>query len=170
LDTSLAYRRHFPAVNWITSYSLYIDSVQDWFVESIAHDWRELRDKTMFLLQKEVELQEIVQLVGPDALPEGEKAILEVTRMIREDFLQQSAFDEIDSYCPLEKQYWMLKAILTFNDATIEALSKGVALQQMLDLPVKTDIARMKEQKDVGTIERLIEKIYGSFQSLEAAK
>jgi V/A-type H+-transporting ATPase subunit A len=124
----------------------------------------------MFLLQKEVELQEIVQLVGPDALPEGEKAILEVTRMIREDFLQQSAFDEIDSYCPLEKQYWMLKAILTFNDATIEALSKGVALQQMLDLPVKTDIARMKEQKDVGTIERLIEKIYGSFQSLEAAK
>jgi V/A-type H+-transporting ATPase subunit A len=90
--------------------------------------------------------------------------------MIREDFLQQSAFDEIDSYCPLEKQYWMLKAILTFNDATIEALSKGVALQQMLDLPVKTDIARMKEQKDVGTIERLIEKIYGSFQSLEAAK
>jgi len=166
----LAYRRHFPAVNWITSYSLYIDSVQDWFVESIAHDWRELRDQTMFLLQKEVELQEIVQLVGPDALPEGEKAILEVTRMIREDFLQQSAFDEIDSYCPLEKQYWMLKAILTFNDATIEALSKGVALQQMLDLPVKTDIARMKEQKDVGTIERLIEKIYGSFQSLEAAK
>ncbi len=170
LDTSLAYRRHFPAVNWITSYSLYIDSVQDWFEESIAHDWRELRDQTMFLLQKEVELQEIVQLVGPDALPEGEKAILEVTRMIREDFLQQSAFDEIDSYCPLEKQYWMLKAILTFNDATIEALSKGVALQQMLDLPVKTDIARMKEQKDVGTIERLIEKIYGSFQSLEAAK
>lgn len=170
LDTSLAYRRHFPAVNWITSYSLYIDSVQDWFVDSIARDWRELRDKTMFLLQKEVELQEIVQLVGPDALPEGEKAILEVTRMIREDFLQQSAFDEIDSYCPLEKQYWMLKAILTFNDATIEALSKGVALQQMLDLPVKTDIARMKEQKDVGTIERLIEKIEGSVRALEAAK
>ncbi len=104
LDTSLAYRRHFPAVNWINSYSLYLDSVQESLVDTIAHDWRELRDKTMFLLQKEVELQEIVQLVGPDALPETEKAILEVTRMIREDFLQQSAFDEIDSFCPLEKQ------------------------------------------------------------------
>ena len=168
LDTNLAYRRHFPAVNWINSYSLYIDSVQDWFMESVARDWRELRDKTMFLLQKEVELQEIVQLVGPDALPEGEKAILEVTRMIREDFLQQSAFDEIDSFCPLEKQYWMLKTILTFHEAITEGLSKGVALQQILDLPVKTDIARMKEQKDIGAIEGLIEKINGSIGSLEA--
>ena len=105
LDTSLAYRRHFPAINWIKSYSLYLDSVKDWFTDNVSHDWRELRDKTMFLLQKEVELQEIVQLVGPDALPEGEKAILEVTRMIREDFLQQSAFQESDSFCPLEKRY-----------------------------------------------------------------
>src|ERR1035437_9497004 len=130
LDTSLAYRRRFPAVNWINSYSLYIESVEDWFAENIAPDWRELRDKTMFLLQQEVELQEIVQLVGPDALPESEKAILEVTRMVREDFLQQSAFDEVDSFCPLEKQYWMLKAILTFHDAITEALSKGASLQQ----------------------------------------
>ncbi|MGZ4909404.1 MAG: V-type ATP synthase subunit A [Halobacteriota archaeon] len=168
LDTNLAYRRHFPAVNWINSYSLYIDSVQDWFMDNVARDWRGLRDKTMFLLQKEVELQEIVQLVGPDALPEGEKAILEVTRMIREDFLQQSAFDEIDSFCPLEKQYWMLKTILTFHEAITEGLSKGIALHQMLDLPVKTDIARMKEQTDIGAIEGLIEKINGSIGSLEA--
>ncbi len=170
LDTSLAYRRHFPAINWINSYSLYVDSVQDWFVDSIARDWRFLRDKTMFLLQKEVELQEIVQLVGPDALPEGEKAILEVTRMIREDFLQQSAFDEIDSFCPLDKQYWMLKAILTFHDAITEALSKGVSLPQVLELPVKTEIARMKELKDVGTIETLIRKIDESIGTLEAAQ
>ena len=137
LDTSLAYRRHFPAVNWIKSYSLYLDTVRDWFMNNVSHDWRELRDKTMFLLQKEVELQEIVQLVGPDALPESEKAILEVTRMIREDFLQQSAFDESDSFCPLEKQYWMLKAILTFHEATTNAVGKGNSLKQILSLPVK---------------------------------
>ena len=169
LDTSLAYRRHFPAVNWINSYSLYLDSVQESFVDSIAYDWRDLRDKTMFLLQKEVELQEIVQLVGPDALPETEKAILEVTRMIREDFLQQSAFDEIDSFCPLEKQYWMLKAILAFNDATTEALSRGISLQQVLALPVKTAIARMKEQEELDAIKGLIDVIDSSVGSLEAA-
>jgi V/A-type H+-transporting ATPase subunit A len=108
--------------------------------------------------------------VGPDALPESEKAILEVTRMVREDFLQQSAFDEIDSFCPLEKQYWMLKVILTFHDAITEALSKGVSLQQLLDLPVKTDIARMKEQEDVSAVKGLIDKIDGSVGSLEVAK
>jgi V/A-type H+-transporting ATPase subunit A len=168
LDTSLAYRRHFPAVNWINSYSLYLDDVQESFVDSIAYDWRDLRDKTMFLLQKEVELQEIVQLVGPDALPDTEKAILEVTRMIREDFLQQSAFDEIDSFCPLEKQYWMLKTILAFHDAMTEALEKGVSLQQVLDLPVKTAIARMKEQEELDTIKGLMDVIDNSVGSLEA--
>ena len=168
LDTSLAYRRHFPAVNWINSYSLYLDNVQESFVDSIAYDWRDLRDKTMFLLQKEVELQEIVQLVGPDALPDTEKAILEVTRMIREDFLQQSAFDEIDSFCPLEKQYLMLKTILAFHDAMTEALRKGVSLQQVLDLPVKTAIARMKEQEELDTIKGLMDVIDNSVGSLEA--
>ncbi|HYA60902.1 MAG TPA: V-type ATP synthase subunit A [Candidatus Acidoferrum sp.] len=168
LDTSLAYRRHFPAVNWIKSYSLYLDSIKDWFKDNVSHDWRELRDKTMFLLQKEVELQEIVQLVGPDALPEGEKAILEMTRIIREDFLQQSAFDENDSFCPLEKQYWMLKVILTFNDAVTRAVGKGGSLKQMLNLPVKAEIARMKEQDDVEAIKNLIGEIDRSFESLEA--
>ncbi len=168
LDTSLAYRRHFPAVNWINSYSLYLDNVEESFVDSIAYDWRDLRDKTMFLLQKEVELQEIVQLVGPDALPDTEKAILEVTRMIREDFLQQSAFDEIDSFCPLEKQYWMLKTILAFHDAMTEALEKGVSLQQVLDLPVKTAIARMKEQEELDPIKGLMDEIDNSVGSLEA--
>jgi len=91
LDTNLAYRRHFPSVNWIKSYSLYLDQVKEWYAHSGFSDWMELRARAMYLLQKEVELQEIVQLVGPDALPESEKAILEVTRMIREDFLQQSA-------------------------------------------------------------------------------
>jgi V/A-type H+-transporting ATPase subunit A len=167
LDTSLAYRRHFPSVNWIKSYSLYLDSIQDSFTSSGLVDWKEMRDKTMYLLQKEVELQEIVQLVGPDALPESEKAILEVTRMIREDFLQQSAYHEVDSFCPLDKQYWMLKVILTFYDRTNEAMNRGVALTKILKLPLKTEIGRMKELKDVSNIKNLIDVINKNIATLE---
>jgi V/A-type H+-transporting ATPase subunit A len=159
LDTSLANRRHFPAINWIKSYSLYLDAVEGWFSSNVAEDWRKIRDQTMYLLQKEVELQEIVQLVGPDALPETEKAILEITRMLREDFLQQSAYDRVDSFCPLEKQYWMLRVILTYYDAVSSAMNRGVPLRQLLDLPVKGDIARMKELEDVAEIKALIEEI-----------
>ena len=166
LDTSLAYRRHFPAVNWIKSYSLYLDSIQDWFVKSGLVDWKEMRDKTMYLLQKEIELQEIVQLVGPDALPESEKAILEVTRMIREDFLQQSAYDKIDSFCPLEKQYWMLKVILTFYDRTSEAMGKGVSLNKIMKLPLKEEIGRMKERAEVESIKSIIDEINKSVATL----
>jgi V/A-type H+-transporting ATPase subunit A len=170
LDTSLAYRRHFPSVNWIKSYSLYLDSIQDWFVESGYVDWKEMRDKTMYLLQKEVELQEIVQLVGPDALPESEKAILEVTRMVREDFLQQSAYHEIDSFCPLEKQYWMLKVILAFYDRTSEAMSRGVALNKILKLPSKAEIGRMKELGDVERIKGIIGEIEKTIAALEVER
>jgi V/A-type H+-transporting ATPase subunit A len=159
LDTNLAYRRHFPSVNWIKSYSLYQDSIQDWFVTSGLVDWKEMREKTMYLLQKEVELQEIVQLVGPDALPESEKAILEVTRMIREDFLQQSAYHEIDSFCPLEKQYLMLKVILTFYNRIGELMDKGVTLNKILKLPIKAEIGRMKEREGVERIKELIGEI-----------
>jgi len=170
LDTSLAYRRHFPSVNWIKSYSLYLDSIQEWFVQSGFGEWKEMRDVTMYLLQKEVELQEIVQLVGPDALPESEKAILEVTRMIREDFLQQSAYHEIDSFCPLEKQYWMLKVILTFHDRTSEAMNRGVALNKILKLPLKQEIGRMKELADVGKIKDLIGEIDKNIAALEVER
>ncbi|MDT8358357.1 MAG: V-type ATP synthase subunit A [Methanomicrobiaceae archaeon] len=167
LDTSLANRRHFPAINWIKSYSLYLDTVRDWYIEEIAGDWKELRDRSMYLLQKEVELQEIVQLVGPDALPESEKAILEVTRMLREDFLQQSAYDPVDSFCPLTKQYRMLKVILVFYDAVVTAMNRGVALKQILDLPVKSEISRMKEQEDIKAIESLEETIQSQIKALE---
>jgi V/A-type H+-transporting ATPase subunit A len=166
LDTSLAYRRHFPSVNWIKSYSLYLDSIQDWFVKSGLVDWKEMRDRTMYLLQKEIELQEIVQLVGPDALPESEKAILEVTRMIREDFLQQSAYDKIDSFCPLEKQYWMLKVILTFYDRTSEAMGKGISLNKIMKLPLKEEIGRMKERAEVESIKSIIDEINKSVATL----
>jgi len=159
LDTSLAYRRHFPAVNWIRSYSLYLDGIRGWFADKGFPDWKEVRDRTMYLLQKEVELQEIVQLVGPDALPESEKAILEVTRMIREDFLQQSAYDEVDSFCSLEKQYWMLRAILRFHEKMAEAMGKGVPLEKLLKLPVKTEIGRMKEYPDLERVRGLVDEI-----------
>jgi len=170
LDTSLAYRRHFPSVNWIKSYSLYLDSIQEWFLQSGFDEWKEMRDVTMYLLQKEVELQEIVQLVGPDALPESEKAILEVTRMIREDFLQQSAYHEIDSFCPLEKQYWMLKVILNFYNRTSEAMNRGVALNKILKLPFKQEIGRMKELTDISKIKDLFGEIDKNIAALEVER
>ncbi|MDI9632984.1 MAG: V-type ATP synthase subunit A [Methanolinea sp.] len=167
LDTSLAYRRHFPSVNWIKSYSLYLDSVEKWYTERMEGNWRALRDQTMYLLQKEVELQEIVQLVGPDALPESEKAILEVTRMIREDFLQQSAYSDTDSYCPLEKQFWMLSTIIAYYEASRDALNRGVSLRQISSLPLRAEIARMKEVKDVGQIKDLAARVRMQIDALE---
>lgn len=170
LDTSLAYRRHFPSVNWIKSYSLYLDSIASWYIENVAPDWRELRDKTMYLLQKEVELQEIVQLVGPDALPESEKAILEVTRMIREDFLQQSAYSEGDSFCPMEKQYWMLKVILTFYEKVSEVMNRGVSLKQVQGLPLRAAIGRMKEIPEIDRIRGIITDIDTNLSGLVVEK
>jgi len=170
LDSNLAYRRHFPSVNWIKSYSLYLDSIEDWYGENVAKDLRGLREKTMYLLQKEVELQEIVQLVGPDALPESEKAILDVTRMLREDFLQQSAYSDTDSFCPLEKQYLMLKAILTYFARVNEALDRGVSLKQLQNLPLKANIGRMKEIEDPGDIRKMIDEISTTMAAVEVEK
>ncbi len=155
LDTTLAHRRHFPAISWTKSYTLFLGQVRHWYEDNVAPDWQELRDRAMFILQKETELQEIVQLVGPDALPESEKIILEVARMLREDFLQQFAFDEIDAYCPPKKQYWMLKTILAFDDAATEALNRGVSLRQILELPLKDTIATMKTTPHEEALEML---------------
>jgi V/A-type H+-transporting ATPase subunit A len=167
LDTSLAYRRHFPSVNWIKSYSLYLEQVKEWYEKTGFPDWKDLRAQTMYLLQKEVELQEIVQLVGPDALPESEKAILEVTRMIREDFLQQSAYHEVDSFCPLDKQYWMLKVIIAFYERVNQAMGRGVPLTKILKIPVKAEIGRMKELTDVEQIKGLVSHINDELRGLE---
>ena len=170
LDTNLAYRRHFPSVNWIKSYSLYLDAISTWYDKQVATDWRQIRDKAIYLLQKEVELQEIVQLVGPDALPESEKAILEVTRMIREDFLQQSAYSDTDSFCPVEKQYLMLKAIVTYSDQVNLALTRGISLRQIQALPLRASIGRMKEAADTATIRDLIIDISNQLTALEVEK
>ena len=144
LDTSLAHRRHFPAISWTKSYTLYLGQVHEWFMENVADDWQMQRDQAMFILQKETELQEIVQLVGPDALPESEKIILEVARMLREDYLQQFAFDEVDAFCPPMKQYVMLKAILVFYETSTAALARGVSLRQVMEMPYRDRIATMK--------------------------
>jgi V/A-type H+-transporting ATPase subunit A len=170
LDTNLAYRRHFPSVNWIKSYSLYLDSITEWYDKNMARDWRELREKAMYLLQKEVELQEIVQLVGPDALPDSEKVILDVTRMIREDFLQQSAYSDTDSFCPIDKQYLMLKVIMTYYEQGNLAMNRGVSLRQIQALPLKATIGRMKDVGEVDAIRGMIDEIGEKITGLEVEK
>ncbi len=143
LDTALKERRHFPSINWLRSYSLYLDAVRGWWQKEIGEDWFELRSKAMALLQKEAELQEIVQLVGPDALPPAEQATLEGARVIREDFLQQNAFHEIDTYCPPKKQYLMVKIMLEFYDLIMEAVRKGVDIAKIRKLKCKGDLSQM---------------------------
>ncbi len=130
LDTGLARRRHFPAINWITSYSLY--DLRKWFVENVASDWEAQTGEAMALLQEEAKLMEIVQLVGSDALPEEQKALLQTARMLREDYLQQFAFHEIDGFCPPQKQYWMLRAILTFHRELVRAVKRGASLERVV--------------------------------------
>ncbi|MBC7218685.1 MAG: V-type ATP synthase subunit A [Hadesarchaea archaeon] len=160
LDTNLAYRRHFPAINWLTSYSLYVDNVRDWWKSKTNEDWKELRDEAMVMLQREAELEEIVKLVGPDALPEPDRAVLESARMMREDFLQQFALHEVDTYCPPEKQIGMLKIIINFYHNAVEAARRGVTVEEIRKLPVKEEIAGMKRltaekfAKEYGKIER----------------
>ena len=144
LDSSLAQRRHFPSINWLQSYSLYIDDLEPWYRAELSKDFIGLRKKALEVLQKEAELQEIVQLVGVDALPEREKAILDVARMLREDYLQQSAFDDVDTFTSIEKQLRMLRAILDFGDLEQDAIGKGVTVGQIQKLPVRTKLSRMK--------------------------
>ncbi len=144
LDASLADKRHFPSIDWLQSYSLYVDSVEGWWDDSVKANWRKARDEAMALLQKESELQEIVQLVGPDALPDRERITLESTRMIREDFLQQNAYHEVDTYCSPTKQYQMLETILRFQEKAVAALERGAASSDLTDLKVKEEIGRMK--------------------------
>lgn len=144
LDADLADRRHFPSINWLKSYSLYLDKIKNWWSKEVGEDWLKLRTKAMALLQKESELQEIVKLVGPDALPPRERATLESARMIREDFLQQSAFHEVDTYCPGKKQYEMLRLMSKFNDLSMDAVAKNVHIDDIINMKSRESLARMK--------------------------
>jgi V/A-type H+-transporting ATPase subunit A len=145
LDSDLADRRHFPSINWLKSYSLYLSEIKKWWNENVGDSWLGLRNRAVALLQKEAELQEIVKLVGPDALPPKERITLESAKIIREDFLQQSAFHDVDTYCPEKKQYEMLKLMLKYSDKTTDAVEKGVHIDDIVSLKSRENIARLKE-------------------------
>ncbi|MCF7861642.1 V-type ATP synthase subunit A [Candidatus Woesearchaeota archaeon] len=162
LDAPLAYRRHFPAINWLTSYSLYSDILDEYYDKNVSKNFNTLRRKAMQLLQKEAELQEIVQLVGPDALPEDEKAVIYITKSLREDYLQQNSFHEVDAYCSMSKQNAILELILWTYDQTLLAIKDGIKVSQISALPVNEKIARVKYDKDA---EKEIDNIRKEFES-----
>jgi V/A-type H+-transporting ATPase subunit A len=164
LDAPLAYRRHFPAINWLTSYSLYYDKLHA-FYKKTADEFPKIIDEAMRLLQKESELQEIVQLVGPDALPEEDKLVLESSRKIREDFLQQHAYHDVDSYCDMEKQYLMLRTIVYYHEKLLEMVKKGVRVEKLRNAELDEKIARMKYQKEYEKYIRDIKRRTDSIKS-----
>jgi len=175
LDASLASRRHFPSINWLQSYSLYTGDLEPWYAKELSKDFTALRQKALQTLQKESELQEIVQLVGVDALPEREKAVLDIARMLREDYLQQSAYDEVDTYTSIQKQARMLRTILRFGDLEQDAIAKGATVAEMQKLPVRTKLSRMKwipeagAQKQFDDLERETDLAVGSLVAKGAA-
>ena len=144
LEGSLAHRRHFPAIHWLRSYSLYSSLFRQWYKENLPEDFETLRDRALALLQQEAELQEIVQLVGPDALQDDQRLVIEAGKMLREDFLQQSAFGD-DAFSPFPKSYGILKAILTFYDEAAVALKRGMLMDDLLNLPAIEQVARLKD-------------------------
>lgn len=144
LDANLAYRRHFPAINWLTSYSLYVDNLGEWFNANIDEDWMKLRSRMMRILHDESELDEIVKLVGMDALSPSDRLKLEAARSIREDFLHQDAFHEVDTYTPLEKQFSLMKLMLLFYDKCLEALNNGLQVNDLVTMKVREKIGRFK--------------------------
>jgi len=161
LDAQLAYKRHFPSINWLSSYSLYLDSIGQWMDEEVASDWSQLRVEAMTLLQEEASLDEIVRLVGIDALSEKDRLKLEVAKSLREDYLQQNAFHEIDTYASLNKQHKMLKLILLFKKEAERALEAGVYLNNILNLPMRDKIARSKyiAEDNIDTINNIAEEL-----------
>jgi len=144
LDSALAYRRHFPAVNWLTSYSLYLDTMREWYQANAGDDWPDLRGRMMGLLQDEAELDEIVKLVGMDALSSADRLKLETARSIREDYLHQNAYHEVDTYSSLKRQHCMMRLVLAWYDMSIEALEKGLHINELIALPVRENIGRYK--------------------------
>ncbi len=144
LDSALAYKRHFPAINWLNSYSLYLDNMEKWFNEKVEPDWMAKRQEMMTLLQEEAELDEIVKMVGMDALSASDRLKMEAARSIREDFLHQNSFHEVDTYTSLDKQYMMMDLVLAYYDQSVEALEKGAKLQNLINLPVREQIGRFK--------------------------
>jgi V/A-type H+-transporting ATPase subunit A len=151
LDSNLAYQRHFPAINWLTSYSLYADSLAEWYNNNVSKDWMKCRARFMELLHEEAELKEIVKLVGMDALSPNDRLKMETARSIREDFLHQLAFHEVDTYTSLKKQLYMMKLILNFNDEAYESIKKGADIEAVANLSVREKIGRFKYVEEKNT-------------------
>lgn len=171
LDSNLAYKRHFPAINWLTSYSLYTDNLENWFNDNVHEDWMDCRNRLMRLLQEEAELQEIVQLVGMDALSAPDRLKLEAARSIREDFLHQNSFHEIDTYTPLEKQYLMMKLVIAYYDQCADALEKGIGIEDLVNLSVREQIGRFKytEPPQIREVyDQIIKELAAELAGLEA--
>lgn len=163
LDSSLAYKRHFPAINWLTSYSLYLDDMEKWFNGNVSEDWMENRQKMMTLLQEEAELEEIVKMVGMDALSPSDRLKMEAARSIREDFLHQNSFHEVDTYTSLKKQHMMMKLVIAFYEKAVEALNQGAPLQKLINMPVREQIGRFKyvtEDKLDAEYEKVSEQLH----------
>jgi len=170
LDAKLSQRRHFPAINWLNSYSLYLDSLHDWYDKEVSPEWNTIRSWAMEILQKEAELQEIVQLVGSDALPEAEQITIEVARMIREIFLQQNAYDAVDTFCDMKKQYDMMKAIRQYSDLAYAAQSAGVTPQQILAVKAKNELPQIKFIKDYKpALDKIQAELEAEFNALRSA-
>ena len=169
LDASLAYARHYPSVNWNMSYSLYFQDLDQWFKDNAPKGWTERRQEAVDLLQKDSELQEIVQLVGPDALQEQERLVLELSRMVKEVFLQQNAFSEDDAYSSLEKTGGLLDALMSFYDECRVALDAGVQLVNILDDPIREEISRLREVNSDGFVpkkEKVMNEMKAALQKL----
>ncbi|UCC98719.1 MAG: V-type ATP synthase subunit A [Phycisphaerales bacterium] len=173
LDASLARRRHYPAINWHRSYTLYVETLRNWFLKNVNPAWSGLRDTLLEILQKDAELQEMVQLVGPDALPAQDRLVLETSRMLRDCFLQQNAMSEYDASCSVQKQFRMLEMLLAFYSKCVDALSKGCDLDEILALPVREKVSRLREVPEgqcEEQCEALNEELAASFEGLSVSK
>lgn len=167
LDSKLRERRHFPAINWLTSYSLYTNNLDPWYKANVAEDFPALRQWAMEILQREAELQEVVQLVGSDALPDEQKMTLEVARMIREIFLQQNAYHKVDTYCPLPRQYTYMKLIKHFADQANKAVDNGASVDAIVALPVRNRLAKSKFEDNIDQeLSAIVDEMDGQFENL----
>lgn len=169
LDSSLANSRHFPSINWLNSYSLYTEDLMGWYEKNAGEDWRSVYESSMRTLQREAEINDVVQLVGYDAIPDEDKLVLEIARSIREDFLQQSAFDEVDTFTSIHKQYLMIRSIMDFNTAAIDAMRRGVQLRDIRESEALRMIARMKFIRE-GEIDAYYQGIKGEIERLSKRK
>jgi V/A-type H+-transporting ATPase subunit A len=173
LDSALASMRHYPAINWLTSYSEYIDYVEPWWNKRTEGQWRAVTLRAMEILKREDELKEVIRLVGSEALPEPEKLIMETARLLREGFLQQNAYDPIDTYSSPEKQFKLLTTILAFHDAANKAVQKGVPVSKIAAIPSLADLAKLRmsvPSDKIDLIDQFLQKLLAEISAFTEVK